>query len=73
MVLGVGGAKGMKYKCDVGSFCTRFVKRNITVNAKNEDEAAEKAKDKFIKMEFRLRCSSDPGTPQVDCIEEVQP
>ena len=61
----------MKYKVEVGSFCTRFVKRNVYVNAKNEEEAAEKAIDRFIDLEMQLDSSNDPGTPQVDSIQEV--
>ncbi len=63
----------MKYRCEVGSFCTRMVTRHITVYAQNNDEAAEKAKDKFVEIEMRLPSSSDAGTPQVDSIEEAQP
>lgn len=65
------GEKIMKYKVEVGSFCTRFVKRNVYVNAKNEEEAAEKAIDRFIDLEMQSDSSNDPGTPQVDSIQEV--
>lgn len=61
----------MKYKVEVGSFCTRFVKRTITVNAKNEVEASEKAIAKYIDKEQQLNCCNDFGTPQVDSVEEI--
>ena len=33
----------MKYKVEVGSHVTRYVQRTITVYAKDDDEAREKA------------------------------
>lgn len=60
----------MKYKCVVGSFCTRMITRTITVNAKTEEEAMEKAIDKYTELEMRLDNSNDVGSPQVDEIEE---
>ncbi|MCQ4924998.1 hypothetical protein NE686_17995 [Tissierella carlieri] len=59
----------MRYKVEVGSFCTRYVKRTVTIHAKSETEASEKAINKFIDKEMQLVSSVDPGTPQVDCIE----
>lgn len=61
----------MKYKVEVGSFCTRFIKRNITVNANSEEKAMEKAIDKFKDKEMELANYSDFGTPQADSIEKV--
>lgn len=60
----------MKYKAEVGSHVTRFVQRSITVYAKDEDEAREKAIDKYIEMEYKLN-SVDAGEPQVDFITEI--
>lgn len=61
----------MRYKVEVGSFCTRYVKRTVTIHANSETEASEKAINKFIDKEMQLVSSVDPGTPQVDCIELV--
>jgi len=61
----------MKYRVEVGSFCTRYVGRNIIVNAKNEDEAAKKALNKFLEKEIKLSTCSDPGLPQVDSIIKI--
>ncbi|QUH21815.1 hypothetical protein [Alkaliphilus sp. B6464] len=61
----------MKYKVEVGSFCTRFIKRTITVHADNETEATEKAINKYIDAEMQLMNYSDFGTPQVDSVEEI--
>jgi len=61
-----------KYNVEVGSFCTRMVTRHITVSASSEDEAMQKAIDKFIDKEYELGCSSDAGSPQVNSIEEVE-
>lgn len=62
----------MKYKVEVGSFCTRLIQRSITINANSESEAAEKAINKFIEIEMKLANSNDFGTPRVDFVEEVR-
>lgn len=56
----------MKYKVEVGSFCTRLVQRKLTVNAKNEEEAAKKAIQLFEKMEAEISSSIDSGEPRAD-------
>ncbi len=56
----------MKYKVRVSSFCTRLVNRNLTVNAKNEEQAAEKAILLFEKNETNIQSSVDAGEPRVD-------
>lgn len=56
----------MKYKVEVGSFCTRLVQRKLTVNAKNEEDAAEKAIRLFEKMEAEISSSIDSGEPRID-------
>jgi hypothetical protein len=61
----------MKYKVEVGSFCTRFIKRTITVNAKDEEEASSKAIDEYWKKEQQLPNSVDVGEPHADSIEGV--
>ena len=62
----------MKYRIEVGSFCTRMVTRHIMVYAKDETEASQKAINKFIEEEFKLSTASDAGSPQVDFIEVVE-
>lgn len=62
----------MKYCVDVGSFCTRMVTRKIIVNAISEEEAKQKAIEKFISIEMKLPSSNDPGDPQVDFIEVIK-
>lgn len=57
-----------KYKVEVGSFCTRLVQRKIIVFAKNEEEAATKAIDKYRGMEAEIASSVDCGEPRVDFI-----
>lgn len=68
---GKGGAVKMKYKCEVGSFCTRMVVRQIIVHAQNEDDAREKAIDKYHDIESRIGASVDSGSPNVDSIEQI--
>lgn len=57
-----------KYKVEVDSFCTRLVQRKIVVSAKNEEEAAAKAIDKYKDLEAELVASVDCGEPRVDFI-----
>lgn len=57
-----------KYKVEVGSFCTRLVQRKIIVSAKNEEEAATKAIDKYRDMEAEIASFVDCGEPRVDFI-----
>ena len=61
-----------KYRVEVGYFVTRMVTRHITVNAKNEEDAKEKAIGKYCSLEMALANSSDAGNPQVDFIEELR-
>ena len=62
----------MKYRVEVGSFCTRMVTRTITVSANNEEEASTKAIDKFIDKECKLPSYCDFGSPQVDFVEVIK-
>jgi hypothetical protein len=63
----------MKYKCEVGSMCTRLIVRHITINANNEEEAKQKAIDKYVELEYKNNPASvDAGTPQVDDIYLVE-
>ena len=62
----------MKYKVEVGSFCTRFIKRTITVYADNETEARGKAIDEYWRKEQLLENSVDVGEPRIDFIEEIK-
>ena len=61
----------MKYKVEIGSFCTRMVTRKIIVYADNEVEASEKAIKKYIEMENKLPSSNDAGEPHVDFIDFI--
>lgn len=61
----------MKYKVEVGSFCTRLVQRKLNINAKSEEEAAEKAIQLFEKIEAEISSSIDSGEPRVDSINSL--
>lgn len=61
-----------KYRVEVGSFCTRYIQRCITVNASNEDEAASKAIDEFKDLEWKIATSIDYGSPRINNIEEKE-
>jgi len=62
----------MKYRVEVGSFCTRMVTRTIMVNANNKEEASTKAIEKFIDKELKLPTYCDFGSPQVDFIDVIE-
>ena len=62
----------MKYRVEIGSFCTRLVTRKITVSAENEAEASEKAIYKFIDMEMKVSSSVDHGCPHVDFVDIIR-
>lgn len=62
----------MKYRVEVGSFCTRLITRTITLNAKDEEEASSKAIDEYWKKEQQLSNSVDAGEPHVDFIEVIE-
>lgn len=59
-----------KYKVEVGAFSTRFIQRRLTVWAKNEEEAREKAINMFWRKELKAG-SIEPGEPQVDEIVKI--
>lgn len=46
-----------KYKVTVGGFVSVFRKRNLVIHAKSEEEAAEKAVDKFMEIQQSDRSS----------------
>lgn len=62
----------MKFRVQVGSFCTRLITRHITVEAPDKETAREKAIDKFVKEEVKLSLSVDVGSPRVDSVEVVE-
>ena len=61
-----------KYHVEVGSFATRLVTRKFTITAQSEEEATEKAIDKYVQKEMRLLTSVDVGTPQVDQVIKIK-
>lgn len=60
-----------KYRVEVGGFASIFRHRVLTIHAANEEEAAEKAKTKFLDL-----VQSQPGTlcddANIDSIELVE-
>jgi hypothetical protein len=60
----------VKYKVELGSFCTRLITRKITVSAKDEHEAGQKAIDKFIELEQKASNSVDFGEPHIDFVDK---
>jgi hypothetical protein len=61
----------MKYKVEVGSFVTRLVSRKLIIHASNEEEAKQKAIDKYIEEESKVISSNDAGEPRVDFIDVI--
>lgn len=64
----------MKYRVECGSLVTVLRKRTYTVHADSQEEAAQKAEDKFIKECHNAKRYIDVGgTVEIDSItlEEV--
>lgn len=60
-----------KYKVQLGSLVTKLMERKFTVSANSEEEAIEKAKNKFIYECSRQRYTEVGGTINVDDVELV--
>ena len=60
-----------KYKVQLGSLVTRLMQRKITVCANSEEEAIEKATEKFYKIAQNQKYTEVGGTVFVDEIEEI--
>lgn len=60
-----------KYKVQLGSLVTKLMERNFTVSANSEEEAIEKAKNRFIYECSRQKYTEVGGTINVDDIELV--
>ncbi len=60
-----------KYKVQLGSLVTRLMMRNFTVSAKNEEEAIEKAKDRFLYECNRQVYTECGGTINVEDVELI--
>lgn len=60
-----------KYKVQLGSLVTKLMERKFTVSANSEEEAIEKAKNRFIYECSRQRYTEVGGTINVDDVELV--
>ena len=59
----------MKYRVECGSLVTVLRKRTYTIHANSEEEAAQKAEDKFIRDCHNARRYIDcQGTVEIDSI-----
>lgn len=60
----------MKYRVECGSLVTVLRKRTYTVHANSEEEAAQKAEEKFIKDCHNAKQYIDVGgTVEIDSIQ----
>lgn len=63
-----------KYQVQLGSFVTKLRSRNITVSANNEEEAIEKAENRFRRecenMTVYTECGDTVNVDSVDKIED---
>jgi hypothetical protein len=62
----------MKYIVEAGAFVTKRHQKRLTVYANSPEEAAEKAKDKFFKIESKAAWS-DLCTVTIDSVRQVPP
>ena len=61
-----------KYKVQLGSLVTRLMERKFVVSAKSEEEAIEKAKDRFLYECSRQKYTEVGGNINVDDVELVE-
>lgn len=61
-----------KYKVHLGSLVTRLMERKIIVSANSEEEAIQKAKDKFYDIAMGQKYTEVGGTINVDDIELME-
>jgi hypothetical protein len=61
-----------KYRIGIGAFITEISNRVYIVSADNEEEAFEKAKDRFEKAWSRSKRMNDIGEIQLDFIEQYE-
>ena len=61
-----------KYKVECGALVTRLIKRKLLVYANNEEEAIEKAKERFDEEVEKLKTYTEPcPTIMIDDIERL--
>ncbi|MEL7609511.1 MAG: hypothetical protein AAGU74_08380 [Bacillota bacterium] len=60
-----------KYRVELGAFVTRICVRRVTVSANNEEEACQKAEEKYYALEKKLVTSGDIGRINFDFVEEL--
>lgn len=60
-----------KYKIKMGSLVTKLMRRTFTVSAKSEEEAIQKAEDRFRYECGRQVYTECGGTINVDFLEEI--
>lgn len=58
-----------KYKVNVGGFVSFYRERTLTIHAKSEDEAIEKALDKYDEIQRASGGDLDRGT--INSIERI--
>ena len=62
-----------KYKIQCGALVSKLMQRTFTVSANNEDEAIQKAKDRFDRACSSCRTYTEqPATINIDNIEIVE-
>lgn len=61
-----------KYSVECGSLVTKLMTRNFVVSAKSEEEAIEKARNKFLYECSRQKYTECGGTINIDNIEQIE-
>ena len=61
-----------KYRVECGSLVTRLMTRNFVVSAKSEEEAIEKARNKFEYECSRQKYTECGGVINIDNIEQIE-
>ena len=60
-----------KYLVECGSLVTKLMTRNFVVSAKSEEEAMEKARNRFQYECSRQKYTECGGTINIDSIEKI--
>ena len=61
-----------KYKVECGSLVTKLMTRNFVVSAKSEEEAIEKARNRFEYECSRQKYTECAGMINIDSIEQIE-
>lgn len=60
-----------KYKVEASAFVETLRTRNMIISANSEEEAIEKAKERFDKEQYRLHRVTNVSTVEIDSVVRI--